>query len=453
MSETSMPDAEPRLRAYVESILAGSRVPSADREDVFEELYGHLWQRWHDALAAGADAAEAVEMAIRSFGEAGQLGREMTGAYHSRLYATTIGVLLPTVTPPPGTVRGYRRLRLLLALGVIGQLVLVWTGLVELTPVRAALFVSAAWLVLVLDVLAFRAFGRAQRWALRYCQFVLALLLVLGAESVFAAPPGTYTLPILGLIGLWMLRPAMGAEMAEWVSSARPIGRVLGVALAVAVLAGYGLPFVAAAVPDPTQVSASDLDLQVSAACTRDAGGGVTAIDVHTIVHWSRLDMFPYGLVSGGAPEKWPDGFESGFAPSGGRNSIDLRTAWIPIPSHVPTYIISGDPQITSPNGSVDGLLVAPAESLVALDPYVPASDGIEFTPGSLHAGWTYDVVQHLQWQNVSAQPEPTPTAPVDPLVIVRYAHLDRFVVQALASCDRPGSGVQMQLTYPWTSQ
>ncbi len=448
-----MPDAEPRMRAYVESILAGSSLPSADREDVFEELYGHLWQRWHDALAAGADTAEAVETAIRSFGETGQLGREMTGAYHSRLYATTIGVLLPTVTPVPGTVWGYRRLRLLLGLGALVELVLAWIGLVELTPVRAALVVAAAALVLTLDVLAFRAFGRAQRWALRYCQFVLALVLVLGAESVFAAPSGTYALPILGLIGLWMLRPAMGADMAEWFSSARPIGRVLSGALVVAVLAGYGFPYAAAAIPDPTQVSASDLDLQVSAVCMRDSSGGVTAIDVNTTVHWSQLDLFPYGLFNGGAPEKWPDGFESGIAPSGGQDSVDLRTAWIPIPAHVPTYIISEGPQISSPNGSVDGLMVAPTESLISLDPYVLASDGIEFTPGSLHAGWTYDVVQHVQWLDASAQPEPAPAAPVDPLVIVRYAHLERFVVQALASCDRPGSGVEMQLPHPWTPQ
>ncbi len=453
MSEMTFPNPEPRLRAQVESILAGSSVPSADREDLAEELYGHLWQRCQDALAAGAGASEAVETAIRSFGEVGRLGHEMTGAYHSRLYATTIGVLLPVVAPPPGKLWGYRRLRLLLALGAIVELILLWLGLTQLTPVRAAVFASGGGLALALDVMAFRAFGRGQRWALRYCQFLLAIVVVQGAEFVFAAPPGTYTLPLLGLIGLWMLLPAMGAEMAEWFSHSRPIGRVLAIGLVGAVAAGYLLPYVAAAVPDPTQVSASDLDLQVSAVCTRDASGGVTAIDVNTRVHWSRLDLFPDGLGQGNIASSWLDGFETGVSPSGGRNIVDWRTAWIPISSHVPMYFPDGDRQITSPNGSVDGLIPAPPPSLVDLDPYVPASDAIEFTPGSLHAGWTYEFVQHLQWQDVSAQPEPTPPAPVDPLVIVRYAHLDRFVVQALASCDRPGSGVQMQLPYPWTSQ
>jgi len=45
MSEISFPTPEPRLRAYIESILVGSSVPAAEREDIAEELYGHLWQR------------------------------------------------------------------------------------------------------------------------------------------------------------------------------------------------------------------------------------------------------------------------------------------------------------------------------------------------------------------------------------------------------------------------
>ena len=436
-----------RLRAYVESILAGSSVPSADREEIAEELYGHLWQRWQDAIAAGANASEAVEMAIRSFGEASQLGREMTGAYHSRLYATTIGVLLPAAAPPSGKPSGYLGLRLLVALIAIVQFVLVGI-LIDLTPVRAALFALAAGLSIALSVLAFRAFGRAQRWALRYCQFVLAMVLVQGAATIFSAPPGGLTIPILGVLGLWMLGPAIGSQMAEWFSHSRPIGRALTIALVAATAAGYGLPYVASALPDPTQVSASDLDLQVSAVCTRDASGGVTAIDVNTRLRWSRLDLFPYGLGQNNVANSWQDGFETGVSPSGGRNSVDWRTAWISIPSHTPLYLISGEPQFTSPNGSVDGLLLAgPPQNLASLDPYVPAFDGIEFAPGGLHAGWTYETRQRYQWLSG------TNPAPADPLVVVRYGHLDRFIVQALASCERSGTAAPMELPYSWASQ
>jgi hypothetical protein len=379
MSETTFPDPGPRLRVYVESILAGSSVPAADREDIAEELYGHLWQRWRDALDAGASAAEAVETAIRSFGEAGRLGHEMTGAYHSRLYATTIGALLPAVAPPPGKLWGYRRLRLLLALAAVVELVLGW-------------------------------------------------------------------------IGVWMLRPAISGQMADWFSSSRPIGRALAVALVAAVAAGYLVPYAAGATADPTQVSASDLNLQVSAVCTRDASGGVTAIDINTRLRWSRLDLFPYGLGQGNVVNSWQDGFEIGVSPAGGRNSVDWRTAWISIPSQFPLYLMSDQPHFTSPDGSVDGLLVTgPPQGLVSLDPYVPGSEGLQFAPGGLHAGWTYDTTERYQWQSVTglgAGPAPT-----DPLVTIRYAHLDRFVVQALASCDRPGSGVPMPLPYPWASQ
>jgi hypothetical protein len=379
MSETTFPDPGPRLRVYVASILAGSSVPAADREDIAEELYGHLWQRWRDALDAGASAAEAVETAIRSFGEAGRLGHEMTGAYHSRLYATTIGALLPAVAPPPGKLWGYRRLRLLLALAAVVELVLGW-------------------------------------------------------------------------IGVWMLRPAISGQMADWFSSSRPIGRALAVALVAAVAAGYLVPYAAGATADPTQVSASDLNLQVSAVCTRDASGGVTAIDINTRLRWSRLDLFPYGLGQGNVVNSWQDGFETGVSPAGGRNSVDWRTAWISIPSQFPLYLMSDQPHFTSPDGSVDGLLVTgPPQGLVSLDPYVPGSEGLQFAPGGLHAGWTYDTTERYQWQSVTglgAGPAPT-----DPLVTIRYAHLDRFVVQALASCDRPGSGVPMPLPYPWASQ
>ena len=445
MSEMSFQTPEPSLRAYVESILAGSSVPAADREDIAEELYGHLWQRWKDAADGGANTAEAVETAIRSFGEPGQLGREMTGAYHSRLYATTIGVLLPAVAPPPGKPWGFRRLRMLFVLVALVELILLWVSLVQLTPVRAAVSASGAVLVLTLDVLAFRAFGRGQRWALRYCQFVLAMVLIQGAASIFSGPPGGFTIPIMGIVGLWMLGPAIGSQVAEWFSHSRPIGPAMALALAAAIGTGYLLPYVATAVPDPTQASAADLDLQVSAVCTRDASGGVTAIDVDTRLRWDRLDLFPYGLGQGDVANSWFDGLETGLSRSGGRNSVDWRAAWISISSDLPYGF--DDPQFASPNGSVDGLLqVGPPQSLVRLDPYVPGSEGIEFTPGGLHAGWTYEIKQRHQWYG-------SDPAPTDPLVTIRYAHLDRFVVQALASCDRPGSGVQMQLPDGWASQ
>ena len=105
MSESDAVQA--RLYAHVESILNGAAFRRRDRDDLAEELYGHLWQRWQDALASGLDEEAAADQAIRSFGEPARLGRDVTLAYHSRLYASTVGVLVPTVADAKGKPRGY----------------------------------------------------------------------------------------------------------------------------------------------------------------------------------------------------------------------------------------------------------------------------------------------------------------------------------------------------------
>ncbi len=89
MSESDATQA--RLYAHVESILNGAAFRRRDRDDLAEELYGHLWQRWQDALASGLGEEAAADQAIRSFGGPASLSRDVTLAYHSRLYASTIG--------------------------------------------------------------------------------------------------------------------------------------------------------------------------------------------------------------------------------------------------------------------------------------------------------------------------------------------------------------------------
>ncbi len=437
MSETTAPmEPTARLRAHAGSILASSSVPAAEREDLAEELYGHLWQRWQDALAAGASASEAVETAIRSFGQASRLGREMTGAYHSRLYSTTIGVLLPAVAAPPGQPAGLLNMWLLIGVVAVFQLALVGT-LVNLTPVRAVVFALSAGLSVALSVLAFRALGRAQRWALRYSQFVLALLLVESAATIIGVldqPLELFTGPILALFALWVLDPAIGGEMAEWFSHSRPLGRGPAIVLVVAVAAGFGLPPLATVMPDPTQVSASDLDLQVSAACTRDADGGVTDIEVTTSLQWSRLDLLPYGLGQPETPERFLDRVASGVLPYGGASASEWRTAWIAVPSYVSSYQFEGV-HADSPDGS--GAQATAVRSIYVR--WAGTGMGVQFLHGEPHAGQTYTIVHRLHWPRPAVDDEPPP---VDPLVAVWYLHLDRFVVQAVANCDQSGTGV-----------
>jgi hypothetical protein len=446
MSEPMELDPTQLLRAHVEATLAASGVPASDREDVAEELYGHLWQRWRDEVAAGASASEAVESAVRSFGDAGRIGFQMTAAFHSRLYATTIGALLPAAVAPEGRPSGYRRLRLLLLLSAMMELVMAWIGLTLLTPGRAAVLVAAALVTFALDALAYRAFGRGQRWALRYCQFVLATVLVAGAASVFTATPNGVTVPIVGLIGLWMLGPAIGGEMADWFSHSRPIGRGLAVALVTATMAGFLLPMAAPVLPDPTQVTAADLDLRVTATCTRDASGGVKAMDLETRLRWGRLDLFPGGLGHASV-QQWQDGLlpliptTGGKATQGGAGQPIAGPRW-------PGYQLDpSEPTVASPDGSVaDAVNFQMPEGLVPAFPDVAMPQGLEFAVGGLHAGWTYDIVYHYRWAS------DTP-APTDPSMTVWYVHLDRFAVQALASCALPGSGVPVDLPPAAVSQ
>ena len=439
MTDSASLDSTALLRAHVEATLSASRVPAADREDVAEELYGHLWQRWHDEVVAGASASEAVESAIRSFGEAGRIGVQMTAAFHSRLYATTIGALLPATVAPAGRPSGYRRLRLLLFFSAAVEIVLVWIGLTQMTPGRAAVLVAACLVALVLDVLAFRGFARAQRWALRYCQFVLATVLVSGGASVFTTTPGGVTIPIVGLIGLWMLGPAIGGQMADWFSHSPPIGRGLTVALVAATMAGYLLPMAAPILPDPTQVTAGDLSLSVAATCTRDASGGVTAIDLATRLRWSRLDLFPEGFGHA-AVQQWQDGLLPLISTTGGKVAQTGASQSIGGPQWPGYQPDPAEPTVVSPDGSLaDAVSFQMPQGLVPVFPDVAMSQGLEFAVGGLHAGWTYDIAYHYRWAS------DTP-APTDPSMTVWYVHLDRFAVQALATCALPGRGVPVDL-------
>ena len=114
------PEVEDRLRAHVAAILARAAVPPQVRSDLEEELIGHLVERFHAYLADGLDETEASHRAIADFGTPASLGGELGRTYHSRLWASTIGVLLPAITPAtsrPGVV-GWLRFVLGLAIAV-----------------------------------------------------------------------------------------------------------------------------------------------------------------------------------------------------------------------------------------------------------------------------------------------------------------------------------------------
>jgi hypothetical protein len=445
-------EAQVRLRAHVESVLSNSSIPMSDRADVAEELYGHLWERWRAECSTETDEVAAAETAIRSFGQATPLGRQMTGAYHSMLYATTIGVLLPAVLAPSDRPSGLGFLRLAVALSAAASVVLVAVSLASLTPVRALVVALVLGVNAVIALVAFRALARAQKWALRYAQFVLATMLVEGAAYMFAAPAGGFNLSLSGLFAALLLPAAIGPAMARWVSGSKALSRTLTALLVTAVGLGALLPRVGAAVPDPTQVGSDNLHLQVSAACTRNAEGGVTDIDVTVQFRWDRLDLFPYGFLGGRHEydQSRYDGLLPMISNSGGASAGEMRTTWVE-----PTL---GDDQshyedlddyatVAGPDGPITSMPAGIAPMLQTGSPGVVQRDGRIFDDGTLQAGWTYVQHVHYGWWKLGTSPG------ADPLVIVRYSHIDRFVVQALASCEGAGSGVVLPRPYPPTVQ
>jgi hypothetical protein len=442
--------SESRLRAHVEATLVSARVPHQVHDDLAEELYGHLWTRWQEAIGSGLDEQAAAESAIRSFGSAQRLGVEMTAAYHSRLYASTIGVLLPAVAGSADRPAGLGRLQALLLIPMLGVVVAAAGELGSLTPGRAALAVVGAAAAVSMSLAAILAIGRGQRWALRYAQLLLFLALAFAVDTLVTMPANTYQLPIAGLLGLYCLGPALGADLRKWTAASRPLGKLLGPLVVLTVAAGMSLPFAAPILPDPTQVGPGDLGLRLSAACTRDASGYVTALDLTTEFRWDRLDLLPSGIKGGletlAGRDTGGDGLLYGVLPGAGPNLAEYEGKWLDPPtsdfSSATWPIGNASQQELRDNGSVAGPSPWGQEPLLAetTDRWLYA-DVETISASMLQAGHQFAFRQRVLPSSIAGTP-----ADRDPLIFIRYQHLDRFVVEAVATCERPGIGVPVAI-------
>ncbi len=282
--------ADERLHAHVDRVIARTAIPRSERDDVAEELYGHVWQRWRQAVDAGADPLAAADSAIADFGTPDELAPEMTRAFHSRLYATTIGVLLPLATARDSRPNGYGRARALLFLSGLFQIIGGAIFLIGQTPGRAAASAVVVAFAFAITVLAYRALDRAQRWALMYVRLFTVALLVYAIAQV----PLAHTLNLLGVVALVVLPPVFGPEFRRWVGDSRPVGPAVAILIVAAMAAQFLFPFGVAAMPDPTVVTASDVSMTVHVDCAGDQWtpyGNVTAK-----LRWARTDLMPGGL-------------------------------------------------------------------------------------------------------------------------------------------------------------
>lgn len=400
-----IPDgADQRLRAHVASALAAAHVPGAERDDLAEELYGHLAERWRVLADDGMEPMDAASHAIRYFGQSRRIGQELTGAYRGRFWASTISVLLPpTATRPTSPRIAWWLGASLRFYGVVLAFLVVGTA-AELSPVKALIVVATGVPAVATLFVAALAMGRRQRWAVELAIVINVVGLLFGAWEMLSTP----NLLSVNVIVSGILLIAAHHErltLARWIRRSRSIPTRLAVPLLAAAVGGFILPGVAAGLPDPSQAGPEDLHISASMACheTLTHGGSVT-VDLR----WDRTSLMPGGLAN---------------AANYGDNLVLELDPMIAAPSDYP-YLTDRDTgeRVAEPN-----MFQPAAEHLMFRDDLTgPGVIGIE--QGRLEAGrtyrltWEFDVYGDVALSDLQAG--------------VEYWHVDRFRTQTLLDCD-----------------
>ncbi len=419
---------ETLLRVHVETILDRSAVALVDREDVAEELYGHLWQRWQDGLAAGSDSEAAMQSAIEAFGAPAGLGRDLTLAYHSRLYASTIGVLLPAIAPSSDRPRGLWLSRALLV--VMAAVQVLGVGIVVVgdwvTPGRAVVAMLCLVLAFSMTVLAYKALARQQRWALVFVQVLAVGLVVSGVADLILEP---VTISLMAVVALFVLPAARRPALAAWVAGSRPVNLGLGAVIVAAVSLSWVSGWAAASMPDPTTASPADLGLQVQVVCTR-TDGKVTSGSIQVDLRWRRTDLLPNGLLGVLIGTRNTDNL-------GLSSDSDLHPIRDDLSRVDPFFTAASF--VDTDSGKDAGSSVIKSSSNAFFDvgggqlPETQHVIGID--PGTIVAGRTYRGVYSFglgqKWVLASGEP----------VFRVRYDHQHRFGVEAIATCGETVTG------------
>jgi hypothetical protein len=411
---------EARFRTHVAAILERSAVPPDARDDVAEELLGHLVERWNALVADGLDAGEAAERAVSEFGDPDALASDFRAAFHSRLWASTIGVLMPLERPIGGPsaigwLSGLTALAALLA--GVGAVVMALT----LTPVRAIVAGFGMGAGCVVLWLASVAVARGQRWAYRVAIAVAVLMVAQGVVQLLAGPGLQISLTGIGAAAVLLLAGSQGQAVEAWLGPPKPLPRRLGVSVALCVGLSYALGWGVAAVPDPTQIGPADVAAGAAVACG-DGGPGWDdpaawrTVTVTVTLHWNRVDLLPRGLA-------YRDAYGSALtfepaSPPGVFLANGMATIEVVEPGDAPPP----DYESGSWGNSVPeevGLI----DSVRGIDhEYIAAGRTIRVT------------AEHLAPAEAAEEAGGWP-----PYVLIRYYHLDRFVLWAELGCGEEG--------------
>ncbi len=415
-----------RLRAHVDAILSAAHLPAADRDDVREELYAHLVDAWASGVQGGLSTDEAAARAVRDFGEPRRLGRQLTGAFHSRLWASTIGVLLPARAEPetrPAIVTAISALLLVL----IGLVALVSVALgVTQPPVHALAVVVSAVFTITGVRLARAGLLRQQSWGVGAALVALTAMVVEGMATWVSS--GGHTISLSGiaatlvLLGTW----ARWAELRKWTTGSfkgPPRPQVLGVCALV--LSSWVVTPIVLGAPDPTQPSPDDLHLEATLRCGPGTFDGADVQQLGVVVDW---DWERTSVLAGGianlpiAGATYVDGlFLAAF------DDPLVSNAWVLIHNQIPFDVETGSEAGWQGSGP-------PAqEALPSSWPQGGIDYAIDwFTPQPHHhyrASWTF-----ISQPNTES-PTPWPDA------TVRYQHVNQWSVEATVSCGKALSG------------
>ena len=409
--------SERRLREAVDGILSAGAVPFSERADLGEEIAGHLRERMQAHVDAGLGLNAATERAIEEFCAPATIGRDLRATYHSRLWVSTIGVLLPvpaSADAMPGVVLWAARGGRFIA---IVSVLLGGYAALTMSPVRALAVGSSLCVGGVVIWIAAEALRRGQSWGWTALTWVMAVETVAFFVS-FQTPTGV-NLSINGLVGflLSMRLLANGSILRSWVLGSGTLPRRLAVAVAGVLLAWAVLPYVGDKVPDPTQASEGDILAVASLECGLAEGSDppMGRVTVTTDLTWAKVDLLPLGLARAG--QDWGDSLSIRFSDNrwlaGGVTLRDGNGDWL------------------DQSGNF-GLTLPPTWRYEDLSGGVDASAMTAGRPVSL-------VAEAYGGPSVTESSEDAP-ATVEPIdypqfVDIRYAHLDRFVLRMHVAC------------------
>jgi hypothetical protein len=429
------PEARHRIDVHVAAILDASGVPTRRRQDLAEELFGHLAERVAALVAAGVPEADAAARAVADFGPPGRLGRELTRAYRSRLWASTIGVLVPPLAAPADRPSVVGWLRLILGLSVGLEAIGLAIAAANETPVHALMAVVGLGTGMLLGVLAFRALARGQRWALLYAIVVALLFVFSGArDTLFPAVPGSINIPLGAIAAALVLLATVHSwpELRAYVAHSPSLRRAMGASLVAAVALSTLLPAGLAAVPDPTQAGAADAEMRLSMTCDRrdgrDAyGAAIPEMPHMTLVvdlHWHHGDLLPGGLA--GAISGL---FERVNASPDVTREVGDTAGWRAVGVDTFDYQFDGQESVIDvATGATAGWFgsASPSVNMIPRSE-IPGSQTVGVAPEAIRGGHTLRITWQIEGVNQGVDAHPR--------MEVFYAHLDRFVLEGIVGC------------------